>query len=119
MDKKDTITYEYRDGSGNRYLLTEDTLDYQPVKARQSSSGLYSGGEPQQIKLSEADREQLIALLKKAADDPAAQLDRREMGTGQIFIRKNEGAGSFIIKRNSPHREAIESFLKKLLTSKE
>ena len=61
--KRFHMTYQYADGSGNRYRLHQDSLKYIPVKPEMSSSGIYDGGDPQSVHLSHARQEELIKLL--------------------------------------------------------
>ena len=37
--------YEYHDGSANRYIIKNETIEYIPIKPSQSSSGFYDGGD--------------------------------------------------------------------------
>jgi hypothetical protein len=46
-----TSTYQYADGSANVYRIKPDSLEYIPVKPEESSTGMYSGGEPKKVAL--------------------------------------------------------------------
>ena len=56
--------YSYSDGSGNTYFITETTITYSPVTPLESSSGLYSGGEPANITIDKATFQNVVSLLE-------------------------------------------------------
>ncbi len=35
----------YGDGNGNQYIIEQDTIEYNPIKPKFSSSGVYDGGD--------------------------------------------------------------------------
>jgi hypothetical protein len=41
----------YIDKNNNTYKITESEVEYIPIKASESSSGMYSGGEPWKKKI--------------------------------------------------------------------
>ncbi len=36
---------DYGDGNGNQYIIEQDCIEYNPVKPKFSSSGIYDGGD--------------------------------------------------------------------------
>jgi len=110
------LVYEYSDGSANRYLIHQDSVEYQPVPPELSSSNMYNGGDPYKVAIDQAQFDQLVSLLEVASQNPAIQLANRVKGSGLIVKHtgpKNEPTNS-IIAMNSAERQAIEAWLKAL-----
>lgn len=105
------VQYEYADGNGNTYHLTTSTLAYLPVTPERSSSARYSGGEPKEVKISQAEFARLSALLDKAIGNTSEQQEKREMMTGLII----KGGVRVVLKPNSTGKKQIEEELRKIL----
>ena len=97
-------TVLFADGSNNNFTFgqtAEDapaTFAYVPVTPEQSSSGLYSGGQPKQGNLNP---EQSAALWewvnRMAADTEAHLVDQRPKGSGQVDVQSGEQEQSFVL----------------------
>ena len=42
---------DYGDGNGNQYIIEQESIEYNPVKPKFSSSGIYDGGDHVKKKL--------------------------------------------------------------------
>lgn len=75
MDSAHAQNYSYGDGSANRYRITPGELSYPPVTKETSSSGVYSGGAAQRVRLADAEFRGLRQLLDEAIADTRAHTD--------------------------------------------
>ncbi len=112
---KQTITYEYADGSANLYLLTETTLEYLPVKPEESSTGMYSGGDPKTVTVTPAEYNELKDLLDEALEKTSIHIPDRIKTSGMIS-RMGSTKKQCIIKPYCEEMKAIEGTLKKVLS---
>jgi hypothetical protein len=66
-----SMNLKYYDGSGNRYEIDAAKLiTFKPITPKQSSSGMYSGGQPWSRTLDDDEYTQLVALFDAAFADP-------------------------------------------------
>lgn len=95
----------YHDGSGNGFQFERTSTaesvsyEYSPVTREQSSSGMYSGGEPAQGTL---DGEQVARLWKQLLQlqaETTLHIEERGKGTGAFRIVTPAGERSFIVSR--------------------
>lgn len=107
--------YVYLDGSGNKYELIGDTLEYNPVKKENSSSGEYSGGEYKKVKVTSEQKKQLKAVFEKAIKAKEEQQENREMMTGMVIREKKKKKKEVILKSNSIAKAELEKLLKEVL----
>lgn len=77
-------TYKYADGNGNVFIISATTLEYQPVKAAESSSGVYSGGEPKTISLTSDQYSAIRAAFEKAIANTVNHIPARIKMSGAI-----------------------------------
>ncbi|MCE7863875.1 MAG: hypothetical protein DYG99_10070 [Bacteroidetes bacterium CHB5] len=101
----------YADGSANRYEISTHELKYIPVKPEESSTGMYSGGEPAQVTLSKEQYNHLKNLFETALTQTDQQIPDRIKTSGQVVV----GEKKVILKPNAPAKLAIESELKKMI----
>lgn len=111
--------YQYADGSGNVYRLSSGTLEYVPVTPERSSSGIYSGGEPQKADVTTEQFGDLKKLFEKAISDTPAHQQDREMMTGLIVVEGKSDTLRIVLKKDSPHRVQIETALKRILRAEQ
>jgi hypothetical protein len=109
------LQYRYIDGSGNQYILEEQSLRYLPISPKMSSSGYYSGGTPGEKTVDQQDMDALINLLNEAIATPSLHKKHRELGTGTISLKKNGQTFQYILPRRSTEKRAIEAKLKELM----
>ncbi len=106
-----TTLYKYADGNGNTYSVSADMLKYDPVSPGNSSSGMYSGGEPWEVPLSREQYESVASLLEEAIGAREEHQNAREMMTGSVS-RTRKDKVTVILKRNSPIKIKVEEMLK-------
>jgi hypothetical protein len=107
--------YVYADGSANRYIITSDTLKYDPVRPEESSTGTYSGGDPKVVSISPEQFESIGQLFDKALANKAVHIEDRIKTSGAISIVKGETRTQIILAPGCAEKEAIESLLKQIL----
>lgn len=105
------MIYFYYDGSGNEYKIENQTIYYQPITPKESSSGYYSGGKPFQKKLSNQEYNEIKELLEKSFQKLEEQADARAMLTGLVIIQNANEKKSCILMPNSEIKKNIEVFL--------
>lgn len=96
----------FHDGSGNGYRFWQEAggeacFDYTPVTPEHSSSGFYSGGEPQAGTLSGADADALWEQAERLAGDTARHEPRRVMGSGSFRLVTPAGERRFLVRRDA------------------
>ncbi|MCW5912886.1 MAG: hypothetical protein KIT62_17580 [Cyclobacteriaceae bacterium] len=101
----------YADGSANRYEISANRLSYIPVKPEESSTGMYSGGEPATISLTQAEYLKLKDLFDQAMAQTEEHITDRIKTSGLVVI----GDKQIILKPGSPTMLQIEDTLKSLL----
>lgn len=110
-------TLTYADGSGNVYGFAADDdgvrFTYAPVTPARSSSGVYSGGAPVDLRLA-ADDPRLAALWQQARAleaDTAQHAAARNKGDGAFTVTQDDRRREFLIVR--PATRAFEAFLER------
>jgi hypothetical protein len=109
---------EYADGNGNSYIVTPGetiTLEYNPIKPAQSSSGVYDGGEYVKKEISETEYQAIVGAIKSAVKNKSVHLQNRPLGSGKILIETENGKKRYVIAQNSDEQQRIEEQLKKAL----
>ncbi len=121
------LSYIYADGSGNRYILRQadasqrDSIDdarrielaYEPVTPTQSSSGVYSGGEPWTVALSNEDAAALARLFEDALHEVNAHQENRAMGTGEVSRKTSTNSTRRVLQSGAPIKAKLEAALSK------
>lgn len=116
------VLYTYSDGSGNTYRIGAASIKYDPVMPMESSSGIYSGGDPVDIAISAEQRQQLIDLFELAFKNRTFRIDKRTLGSAEIrrtIINEDseEEVKQVIIAMRSPEKSKIESLMEQLKKS--
>ena len=107
-------TYEYADGSANLYLLTQTQLRYVPVKPEESSTGIYSGGDPKTVNVSQTQYEELKKQFDAALGNTDIHITDR-MKTSGMITRLGSNEEQRIIKSGCAEMLQIETLLKSIL----
>jgi len=107
--------YTYADGSANHYVITDSSLQYIPVKPEESSTGMYSGGDPADVKLTKEQFESLKQLLEKAISATGNHIADRIKMSGAVTRTTASDTVTIILKPGAPEQAALESALKQLL----
>jgi hypothetical protein len=105
----------YSDINNNSYSATEKELVYSPVKAEQSSSGFYSGGDPARQTLRPEDWEILEQLVMAILDNESIHLKQRRMLTVLLRVEQADLKRSSLILARSEEQAALEAFLRNRL----
>lgn len=108
--------YIYADGSANRYIITPTTLEYDPIKPEESSTGMYSGGDPKSISISAAQFDSIRDLLDKAIANKTIHIQDRMKTSGLIAVFKGDTQTQVILSPACEEKKAIEDMLKKTLS---
>lgn len=104
--------YVYADGSNNHYEITWNPchIKYRPVKPEESSTGIYDGGTPFGIVISEKESAQLIDLLDKAFGDPSIHdPEGRKKGAG--WVNNTSIRQAYSLVPGAPVQKEIEAIL--------
>lgn len=110
-----TTLYEYADGSANVYKLTSTTLEYIPVKKEESSTGMYSGGDPKTEAITKTQYESVSKLLESALSNTSIHIEDRMKTSGAILAIDGDKKRRCIIKPKCAEMIAIEDALKAVL----
>lgn len=111
---KQMATYQYADGSGNVYKIggkDSRTLSYSPVTPIESSSGVYSGGEPFEKTMTPREYENLIESLEAGFKATGSHIDKRKMMSGLVIRKQGEEETKVILKPGCAELKAIEAQL--------
>lgn len=106
----------FYDGANNAFFLRKDTagnlwmLEYRPVEASQSSSGVYSGGDPKTAQLTGSEAEGIRKWVRELAADRHAHVERRSMGSGLFVLKDGRTELRFIL----PASQLLEHFASEL-----
>lgn len=113
------VIYTYADGSGNTYILTEQNrkmLEYIPIKAKESSSGVYDGGSPVKKQITDEQYAAILSAIEKAIQNKSIHIEQREMRSGYIKVQKDSEKSVYIIAPNTVEQFEIERVLKQALS---
>lgn len=102
--------HAYIDGSNNVYEIGEH-LEYVPMTAERSNTGMYSGGDPKSVALDAAQRDALRALFERIAADTENVIADRPKGCGTIV----RGDVRLSFRASSPLKAELEKTLRALL----
>ncbi len=108
-------TYTYYDAARNKYVLNGNKLEYIPVKASESSSGMYSGGTYESKLLIEKENKELIQLFNAALANKNAQTNKNIKPNAAVEISVGNKNLNFLLKSTSVINKSINNFLKKLI----
>lgn len=110
-------SYSYADGSGNVYTLDSVTMtiEYDPAKLEESSSGMYSGGKYTKKEISPKQYDAVASLFEKAATNQAAHIQLRIKGSGAATIKDETQTRDFILGGDTSEKIEIENMLKELI----
>ena len=109
--------YVYADGSANLYIISSDSLEYDPITPEESSTGIYSGGEPKTVSISTEQFKSISQLFDKALANKAVHIEDRMKTSGAISIIKGDVRTQIILAPGCAEKEAIESLLKQILAN--
>lgn len=110
------FVYRYHDGANNVWSIGPQKIIYQPVTPAMSSSGTYSGGEPFEKVISEAQFTEIEALLKAGVSNKSIHEASRLKGSGMIveLLTDALAGGTYFLPMRSAEKTAIEAWFKQL-----
>jgi hypothetical protein len=109
---------KYLDGSGNEYIITNEakiTIEYNPVKPLQSSSGIYDGGEYVKKEISVLQYNKIISTLKEAIKNRDIYINNRVKGSGMIILQEEDKEDIYILEPGSKEIDNIEKILQVII----
>jgi hypothetical protein len=109
----DTV-FTYYDAARNKYVLKGNELEYIPVKLRESSSGMYSGGTYDSRELNKKQRQKLELLFNAALADTHTQTYKNIKPNSAVEITVDSKKISFMLKAKSAINISINNYLKQL-----
>jgi hypothetical protein len=112
--KIDMTTYYYTDQNNNSYSITASEVIYNPVKASESSSGYYDGGEPARAGITTETFQKISKMTETLLLNTEAFAKQREMRTAILSVSKNKQTIRAILKP-SKERSAFEDLLQNAL----
>jgi len=105
----------YGDGNGNQYIIEQDNIEYNPVKPKFSSSGIYDGGDHMKKKITQHQYNKIMLIFKKAIANEASHIKNRVKMSGAITIQEGNTVKSCILSPNSEELNEIEKGLKDII----
>ena len=111
------ISFSYTDGNNNNYRITENLLSYTPVRAIESNSGEYDGGEPKTIDLSPEQFKTIQLAMMDAFEAISEHVvgPGRNKGTAVLSMRYDNERASCMLAFSNSYKIEIEKVLKRLL----
>lgn len=106
---------QYTDFNNNLFDILPHSLTYKAIKAAQSSSGIYSGGEDRNLELPEGVFEQIVHKARAIAADTSLHLSQRRMLTAILLLEEEAASRRYIIGR-SPAQAELEALLQTLIS---
>ena len=110
-------SYKYFDGNNNTFIINDSLVKYVPVKAKESSSGVYSGGKAKQVKINIEKFQRLEKLFAEAFEKESEKQIIREMISGALReYYTNKLKKEAILKPKSEIKKKIEAELSAILS---
>ncbi len=106
--------YTFFDGSGNKYIVTENSLEYIPIKPSESSSLHYSGGQYVKRDLNADEYNSILDLAARAIKNTEIQTEEKAKGNPAIVFQQK----TYILKMNVELANQLLGFLKKIKDAK-
>jgi len=103
---------DYGDGNGNQYIIEQGSIEYNPIKPKFSSSGIYDGGDYVKKKISQQQYNKITSIFKEAIANEASHIKNRVKLSGAITMQEGKGVKSCILSPNSEELREIEKMLK-------
>ena len=110
----DTI-FTYFDGARNKYILKANELEYIPVNARESSSGIYNGGTYESTLITKKENKHLVELFEKAVKNKKAHSIKNIKPNAAVEISTTNKKISFLLISSSPINILLNNYLRKII----
>lgn len=108
------LVYSYMDGNGNAFFIAKNLLQYDPMNAKYSSSGLYDGGKAAKVVLDLEQFEAIEQIIKEAQQNDSDHISNRVKGSGKLDLHQENKY--FILDYNSNTQKSLEILLKKMMS---
>ena len=109
------ILIDYGDGNGNQYVIEQDSIEFNPIKPKFSSSGIYDGGDYVKKKITQQQYHKIASIFNKAMANKSSHIKNRVKMSGVITIQGGKGVKSCILSSNSEEMNEIEKILKTII----
>ncbi len=100
----------YHDQNNNLYHLEGRAFRYRPIQPKESSSGLYSGGEPAEHQISAELSQEIFALAEQILKTSSIHTQQRRMLTSVLSLKSDQNWRPATLVR-SPLRTDLEALL--------
>jgi hypothetical protein len=94
---------------------TPNTLEYDPVTPEESSTGMYSGGDPVTVSITSEQFESIRNLIHGAISNQAVHIKDRIKTSGAIDLVEGQTHKHVILDPKCAEKAAIENLLKKVI----
>lgn len=106
----------FSDMNANSYEISPTKIHYSPITVKESSSGIYSGGEEKTVKITKLQFQKLVELAEKVTENSEILLKKRTKPSCLVkIVSKNGNSSKFIIAHDAKEIKAFEVELKNLL----
>ncbi len=118
MDLKSTPKlYNYLDGNGNKYIISNELIEYIPVKPSFSSSGVYNGGDYIKKEINQKQYRKLAISLNAAIKNKKSHIKNRVKISGLIIIHEENKEEIYNLSPDSEERAQIENLLRIMISN--
>lgn len=108
----DMDRFDYLDGNGNKYSITPESIIYDPITPAESSTGIYSGGEPYNISISLVEFEILQETAMNCINKKEGIIENRIKGSGMLVVEP--GNKIFIFDSQSTQKTEMENTIQSI-----
>ena len=105
----------YTDQNNNTYTITETSVEYDPITPAESSSGMYSGGEPWKKKIDNEVFYVIETWFNDINKDKTQHLKKRIKPSIVLSVKKGKKKEKVVIAK--PNKE-FDEYMKLLKTNK-
>ena len=106
--------FVYHDGNANKCTLLRNVLEYYPIKAAESSSGIYDGGKAFKKTLDAVQQKKLLDLFKRLLTDKNGHTTKNIKPNCSIKLEEEEGNETIIIRATNKTNIEVLTFLKNI-----
>jgi hypothetical protein len=103
---------DFGDGNGNQYIIEQGSIEYNPIKPKFSSSGIYDGGDHVKKNITQQQYNKIASIFKKAITNEESHIKNRVKLSGVITLQEGKVVKSCILSPNSEELREIEKILK-------
>ncbi len=110
--------YKYHDGSGNTYIIKSEVkkfIEYIPIKASLSSSGIYDGGNYIKKEINKLQYNKITSILNEAIRNKENHIENRVKMSGMITIKEIDDKKIYILAPNSKELYKIEKTMQEII----